>query len=65
MVLSKGHKDLEVKGQLYQVGAHFEALFMSVLTAASNLGCIFFRILTYGLEQCDYHWILDVRLKIG
>ena len=33
--------------------ARFEALFVSVLTAASNLGCIFFRILTYGLEQCE------------
>ena len=42
MALSYGHKDLEPKGQLYQVGAHFEALFMGVLTAVSNLGCIFF-----------------------
>ena len=52
MTLSLGHKDLEAKGQLYQVGACFEALFMGVLTAVSNLGCIFFRILTSGLEQC-------------
>ena len=52
---------MEAKGQLYQVGAHFEALLMGILTAASNLGCIFFRILTYGLEQCacsssGYKW---------
>ena len=45
MALSWGHKDMEAKGQLYQVGARFEALFMGILTAASNLGCIFFRIL--------------------
>ena len=44
-------KDLEAKGQLYHVGARFEALFMGVLTAVSNLGCIFFRILISGLEQ--------------
>ena len=34
------------------MGARFEALFMGVLTAVSNLGCIFFRILTSDLEQC-------------
>ena len=38
------------------MGARFEALFMGVLTAVSNLGCIFFRILTSGLEQCV--WLL-------
>ena len=48
---SYDHKDLEAKGQLYYVGARFEALFMGVLTAVSYLGCIFFRILTSGLEQ--------------
>ena len=48
-----GHKDLEAKGQLYQVGTHFEALFTGVLTAASTLPCIFFCILTSGLEQCE------------
>ena len=32
--------------------ARFEALFMGVLTAVSNVGCIFFRILTSELEQC-------------
>ena len=42
MALSWDHKDLEAKGQLCQVGARFEALFMGVLTAAPNLGCIFF-----------------------
>ena len=35
------------------MGDHFKAIFMGVLTAASNLGCIFFCILTSGLEQCD------------
>ena len=44
---------MEAKGQLYHVGACFEALFMGVLTAVSNLGYIFFRILTSGLEQCE------------
>ena len=34
------------------MGARFEALFMGVLTAVSNLGCIFFRILTSRLELC-------------
>ena len=48
------HMDLEAKGQLYQVGARFETLFMGVLTATSNLGCNFFRFLTSGLEQCEY-----------
>ena len=52
MAPSQGHKDLEAKGQIYEVGAHLEALFMSVLMAASNSGCIFFRFLTSGLEQC-------------
>ena len=48
------HKDLEAKGQLYQLRARFEALFMGVLTAVSNLGRIFFRILTSGIEQCAW-----------
>ena len=34
------------------MGARFEALYMGVFTAASNSGCIFFPILTKGLEQC-------------
>ena len=41
------------------MGARFEALFMGVLTAVSNLGCIFFRILTSGLEQCVMASTLD------
>ena len=36
------HKDLDAKGQLYRVGARFEALSMGVLRAVSDLGCIFF-----------------------
>ena len=39
-------------GQLYLVGAHFEALLMGVLMAASDFSCNFFRILTSGFEQC-------------
>ena len=40
--------------------ARFEALYMGVLTAASDLSCNFLRILTSGFEQCDplelAHW---------
>ena len=35
MTLGQGHKDPEAKGQLYHVGARFEALIMGVLMAAS------------------------------
>ena len=52
MTLGLGHKDLEAKGQLYHVGARFEALCKGVLMAASDFSCNFFRILTSGLEQC-------------
>ena len=52
MTLGLGHKDLEAKGQLYQVGVRFEDLFKGVLTAASDFSCNFFRILTFGFEQC-------------
>ena len=49
------HKDLDAKGQLYRVGARFEALSMGVLRAVSDLGCIFFRILSSGFEQCEQY----------
>ena len=52
MTLGKGHKDLKAKGQLYHVGAHFEGLFMGVLKAVSDLGCIFFVIPSSVFEQC-------------
>ena len=35
-------KDKEAKGQLYYVGACFEALCKGVLTAASDFSCNFF-----------------------
>ena len=49
MTLAKGHKDLEAKGQLYHVGASFEAFCEGVLKAASDFSCKFF---VSGLEQC-------------
>ena len=52
MIGPKDHKDLEAKGQLYHVGARFEALCKGVLIAASDFSCNFFRILTFGFEQC-------------
>ena len=42
MTLGQGHKDLETKGQLYHVGARFEALCKGVLMAASDFSGIFF-----------------------
>ena len=40
-------------GQLYPMGAGFEALFMGDITTASDFSRIFFRILTFGIEQCE------------
>ena len=51
MTLSWGHEDLEAKGQLYHLGAHFEALFVGIFRAASDISCIFIRNITTGLEQ--------------
>ena len=45
--------------------ARFEALYMGVLTAASNLGCIFSRILTSGLEQCVWNTNYDCKSLFG
>ena len=50
MTLVQVHKDLEVMDQLYHVGAPFEALYMGILMAASDLGCIFF-FESYPMEQ--------------
>ena len=49
ITLSYGHKDLKAKGELYQLGAHLEALFMDALSTVSYLG-IFFCILTSGFD---------------
>ena len=48
---SKDHKDLETEGQLYNVGASLEALFIGVLMAASDFSYNFFHSLTYELER--------------
>ena len=40
-------------GQLYHVGARFEALCKGVFMAASDVSCNFFRILPAHFEQCD------------
>ena len=37
MALGKGHKDLETKGQIYQVGTRFEALTKALLYFAINI----------------------------
>ena len=50
--LGQGHKDAKAEGQLYHVGAGFEAVFMGLLMAASDVSCNFFCILTSGFEQC-------------
>ena len=47
-------RDLGVMGELCHVGAHFEALDESVLTAPSVLSCIFFTILTLPSERCAH-----------
>ena len=39
---SLDHKDIEAMGQLYHVGARFEALCKGVLMAASDFSYIFF-----------------------
>ena len=46
--------------------AHFKALFMGVLMAASDFSCNFFHILSSGLEQCEKVYVLStsVALKI-
>ena len=53
-------RDLGVMGELCHVGAHFEALDESVLTAPSVSSCIFFTILTLPSERCaqPQHWFL-------
>ena len=38
----KLRSNLEAKGQLYHVGAHFEALCLGVLMAVSDFSCNFF-----------------------
>ena len=59
------HMDLEVKGQLYDVGACFEALFIGVLLSIAGLKFRqhFLCILTFGLKNVHgyysdaYHFI--------
>ena len=48
----------------HSVGARLEDLLMGVLTATSNLGCNFFRILTSGLEQCALSTSLNPRVPL-
>ena len=42
MTLGLGHKDLEAKGQLYHVGARFEALCEGILMSALDFSCNLF-----------------------
>ena len=44
MTLGWGHKELEAKGQVYHAWprARLETLFMGVLMAVLDLGCIYF-----------------------
>ena len=51
MTLGYGHKDIEARGQLYHLGAGFEALCEGVLMAALDISCIFFRILNLDLKN--------------
>ena len=47
------------------MGARFEALFTGVLRAVSDLGCIFFRILSSGFEQCVIEDTPDGRVELA
>ena len=49
----KDHEDFEAKGQLYHVGARFEALFNVRSHGSFRFRLHFFRILSSGFEQCD------------
>ena len=47
-------KDLEAKGQLCHVVAHFKALFMGIFMAVTDFSCNCFGILSSRLEQCGW-----------
>ena len=50
--------DLGSKGQTPHVGARLKALDEAVLMAASYFSCNFFRILTFGFEQCAKIYVI-------